>query len=180
MSSHLRNSLVVFAVAVVAFGGLASARAEGLYVGGSLGAPDYRSSIDGVGGGGGGAGPGLELYGGYELTPNFALEGGYFDLGRSSDVGGTARARGLYVDAIGGVMLVPDWSLQARLGVAEGRLRTSLGDDNSPAIKLGLGVQYDLSKNTALRLGYEHYRFTDAFGSRPDVGQTSLGLKFRF
>jgi len=177
MSPHLRKAVFVF---VAAIGAACTAQAEGLYVGGALGAPDYRSSIDGVGGGGGGAGPGLKVYGGYELTPNFALEGGYFDLGRSPDVGGTARARGLYVDGIGSLMLMPDWSLQGSVGLAEARLRTSLGNGSSPAVKLGLGVQYDLSSSTALRLGYDRYRFTDAFGGKPNVGETVIGVKIRF
>ena len=70
------------ATALVACG-MTAAHADGLYVGGSLGAPNYSNSINGIGGGGGGDGTGLKLYGGDQLTPNFAVEGGLFSLGRT-------------------------------------------------------------------------------------------------
>ena len=43
-----------------------------------------------------------------------------------------------------------------------------------------MGVQYDLTRTTALRLGYDRYRFADAFDAKPDVGETSFGVKVSF
>ncbi|MFT3816136.1 MAG: outer membrane beta-barrel protein [Rubrivivax sp.] len=159
----------------------ANAATEGPYAGGALGAPNYVDTINGVGGGNGGRGPGLKLYGGYQLSPNLAVEGGYFNLGRSDrGNGGTARAQGLYVDGIGSVEFAPRWSLLGSVGLAQARLRTSVGNDSSPALKLGVGLQYDLTKTTALRLGYDHYRFIDAFDGRPNVGQAVFGVQVGF
>src|SRR5712692_536925 len=53
---------------------------------------------------------GYKLFGGYKFNPNFALEGGYFDLGKFSfksttnpagTLTGTIKVRGVNVDAVG-------------------------------------------------------------------------------
>ena len=175
----IHRNKIFLTIALVA-GAAASAQAEGLYLGGSLGTPDYSSTINGAGGSGGGGGLGLKLYGGYQLTPNFAVEGGYFDLGHSKDINGTAKAQGLYVDGVGSVEIAPKWSLLGSVGIADARLRTSTGNDTSPALKLGVGVQYDLTNTTALRLGVARYHFTNAFDAKPDMGEAMLGVKVSF
>lgn len=177
MFSRFNKTLVALAVLA---GATAGAHAEGLYVGGSVGAPDYSSTVNGVGGGGGGSGIGLKLYGGYRLTPNFAVEGGYFNLGRSKDVGGTAKAQGLYVDGVGSYEFAPKWSLLGSVGVADGRLKTNAGNDSSPALKLGVGLEYALGETTALRVTYDRYRFTSAFDGKPEIGQALIGVKVGF
>jgi OOP family OmpA-OmpF porin len=67
-----------------------------------------------------------------------------------------------------------------RAGVAEGRFTTTNGDDSSPALKLGAGLQYDITDRVAVRAEYEHYHFTDAFDAKPKVGEYSLGVKVGF
>jgi len=67
-----------------------------------------------------------------------------------------------------------------RVGVAEGRFYTSGGDDSSAAVKFGAGVQYDLTKQVALRVQYERYHFFNAFDSKPNVGEYTAGVKFSF
>jgi OOP family OmpA-OmpF porin len=176
----IRSSTKAFVALSLALGALAGAQAAGLYAGGDLSAPDFSSSINGAGGDGGGRSVGGKLYGGYQFTPNFAIEGGYFNLGRSKDINGSAKGEGLYVDGVGSVQLAPQWSAYGSLGVAEARLKTPTGNDSSPALKLGLGVQYDLTKDVALRLGYDRYRFTSAFDDKANVGQTAFGVKVAF
>ncbi len=163
------------AVLLAAFG---AARAEGLYVGGSLGSPDYRSSVNGVSGNGSGVGG--KAFAGYQITPNVAVEGGLFDLGHIDDSSGKVNLRGAYADAVGSYEFAPKWSVLGRAGLAEGRFTTTGGNDNSPALKLGAGLQYDLSRQVALRAEYEHYHFTDAFDSKANVGEYSFGVKFGF
>lgn len=168
-------------LAVAALGGAFAAQAEGLYVGGALTAPDWQDPVNGFGDGSSGRGPGLKLYGGWQFTPNFALEGGYFNLGRSRDAGGgSARGQGLYVDAVGRWEVTPGWSLLGSAGLAQARLKTPAGSDSSPGLKLGLGVQYELSRTTSLRLGYDHYKFSDAFDAKPAVGQTTFAVNMAF
>lgn len=159
---------------------VAGAHAEGLYVGGALGAPDYTDTVNGYGTGHSGRGPAFKLYGGYQITPNFAVEGSAFNLGRSVSTDGSARAYGLSVDAVGSVEVAPKWSLLGSVGLAQARLTTPSGDDTSPALKAGLGVQYALNSNTALRVGYDRYHFTNAFDAKPNIGATFVGLKVGF
>lgn len=59
----------------------------------------------------------------------------------------------MYGDGDGSNAFAPKWSLLGSLGIAEGHLTTTAGNDASPALKFGVGVQYDLTKTTALRLG---------------------------
>lgn len=169
-----RNTLAALLFA----GGLAAAHAEGPYVGGALGTPDYHSTINGISGDGSGVGG--KIFGGYQLTPNFALEGGLFDLGHIDNGSGKVTARGAYFDAVGIVPLTSQWSLLGSAGLAQGRLKTTFGDDSSAAVKLGVGVQYDLTRQVAVRAQYERYRFVSAFDDKANIGAATIGLKVGF
>jgi len=155
-----------------------AAHAEGLYVGGALGVPDYHSTITGVDGSGSGAG--LKLYGGYDLAPGFGLEGGYIDFGHIKNGNGEVRSRGLYVDAVGRLELAPQWSLLGTAGVADARFSGPQGHDWSAGVKLGVGVQYDLTKSLALRAQYDRYHFSSAYDANANIGLTTVGLKFNY
>src|SRR5262245_45370631 len=126
-------------------GALGAAQAEGLYIGGNVGQSDYRANIGGAINGGSGD-TGYKLYGGYDFNRYFAVEGGYFDLGRVSDATGHANGRGFYVDGVGKFPFAQNWSLLGSAGIQQGKFKTSLGDDSSSGFKLGAGVQYDFSK----------------------------------
>lgn len=159
--------------------GLGTAQAEGLYIGGQVGAPDYHSTINGVSGGG--SGVGLKLYGGYQFSPHFAVEGGVFGLGHIDNATGKVQTRGLYVDAVGLYPLGTNWSLLGSAGLAAARFDSSVGgDDDSPGLKLGAGVQYELSKQLALRAQYDRYHFTGAYDDKANIGQTTLGVRYAF
>lgn len=166
-------------VAAFMAAGIGAAQAEGLYIGGQAGAPDYHSSLNGVGGGG--SGIGLKLYGGYQINPNFAVEGGVFGLGNIDDVTGKVQTRGFFVDAVGLYPLGTNWSLLGSAGLAAARFDSSaVGDDDSPGLKLGAGLQYDLSKQVALRAQYDRYHFTGAYDGKANIGQTTVGLRYAF
>lgn len=181
MLNRTRKSLLALSLIAAACG---AAHAEGLYAGGSLGTPFYNSTVNGAGvtGGGHDTGVGLQAYGGWQFHPNFALEAGLFTLGhsRAASTGGDVNARGGFVDAVGSYSFAPKWSVLGRVGLAEAQLRTDAGNDTSPALKAGLGVQYDLTSKVALRVGYDRYRFTNAFDDKPQVGQTTFGVKVGF
>lgn len=174
MISRFNSKTLVILAALAACG----ARAEGLYVGGSLGQTDYSGSLNGVATGSGGTG--LKVYGGTALNKNFSLEGGLFDLGKTSSSSGTVKGHGLYVDGVGTYELAPQWSLLGRVGLVEGRFSTSLGNDSSTGLKIGAGVQYDLTRQVSLRLEYERTHFVNLFDGKPNIGQTSFGVKVGF
>jgi OmpA-OmpF porin, OOP family len=175
MTIHFNKStLAVFLMAA----GIGAARAEGAYVGASLGTPDYKSSINGVTGDGSGVGG--KAFGGYQLTPNFALEGGFVDLGHIDDGSGRVKVRGAYLDGVGSYEFAPKWSVLGRAGLVQARFKSTNGNDSSPGLKLGAGLQYGLTSQVALRAEYEHYRFSDAFDAKPKVGEFTLGVRVGF
>ena len=164
--------------ALFVIAGIGAAHAEGAYVGGSLGTPDYKNSVNGIDGDG--SGVGAKLFGGYQFTPYVAIEGGVFRLGHIDDANGKVKLRGAYIDAVGSYEFAPKLSVLGSAGVAEGRFTTTGGDDNSPALKLGAGVQYNVLPRVALQAKYDYYHFVDAFDAKPNVGEMSVGVKVGF
>ncbi len=174
------RSSIVLAVAALSVAGIGSAHAQS-YGGIDLGHPQYSSSVNGIGGGGGtNGGVGAKLYGGYSLTPNFALEGSLFRLGNSRSNGATVNTWGVGLDGVGSYTFAPQWSVLGRVGVAGARFNTSAGNDSSPGVKIGAGLQYDLSRQVALRVQYERYHFVNAFDARPNIGEYTAGVKISF
>ena len=57
---------------------------------------------------------------------------------------------------------------------------TPAGDRSNNGLKVGTGVQYDLTPTVALRGEYEYYHFHDAFSSKVNVGQFTAGVKVAF
>lgn len=172
----MKLSRTLLALLLVVVGG--AAHAEGFYAGGSLGGSDWKSRIDGVDGDSHGVTG--KLYGGYGFTPNFALEAGAMRLGEMRDPSGKVKADGVYLDAVGTLPVAKDWSLLGRIGAAHAEFKGPTGDDSDNGLKVGAGVQYDLSTTTALRAEYEHYHFRDVFDSKANVGTFTAGVNVHF
>jgi OOP family OmpA-OmpF porin len=144
-----------------------------------------------------------KLFGGYQLNRNFALEGGYFDLGHhgysantmpTGTLNGDMRLRGLNLDLVGTLPLVGNLSALGRIGVtsiratdnfsATGAVRmpyssTSPGQ-RSTDLKVGLGLAYAFTPSLSMRLEAERYRFKDGVGNRGNADMISVGLLYRF
>jgi OOP family OmpA-OmpF porin len=101
------------------------------------------------------------------------------DLGRISDDNGSIKSHGEYIDAVGFLPLNESWFLLGSVGAAHVNIDTSNGDDGGAALKLGLGAEYALNKNVALRGEYENYRVA-AFDSHSNIGQYSFGVRVNF
>ncbi len=171
-------SPIAAALAVSAAALCLPAYADGLYVGAGLGVPHYGSGgVKGIGGNG--TGVSGNLFGGYQVTPNFSLEAGVADLGRIRNDSGTVRSHGEYLDAVGTLPLGDSWALLGRLGVTHVALDTSAGDDSGNGLKVGLGAEYSLSSNLALRAEWARYH-PDAFGTKINADQYVLGVRFGF
>jgi OOP family OmpA-OmpF porin len=178
MNARKPKALVI--VAAIAAGLAAgSARADGAgpYVGGTVGVPHFNDDVNGIGGNGSGVSG--KVFGGYEFTPNFALEAGVARLGRVADASGTANGHATYLDAVGLAPLGDKWSLLGSVGASHVNLNTSNGDGSANALKLGVGAEYALSKDVALRGEIERYR-PDAFGSRINIDQYTFGVRIGF
>ena len=141
---------------------------------------------------------GFKLFAGYKFNKNFALEGGYFDLGRFSylttttptgSLSGNIALRGLNLDAVGMLPIGRKWTGLGRVGLNYAEAKDGFASagavapvtDSSPSkralnLKVGLGLQYELTDSAALRGEWERYRINDAVGSLGDINMYSLGL----
>lgn len=144
---------------------------------------------------------GYKLFGGYQYNRYFALEGGYFDLGKfgflattvpAGTLSGNIRLKGMNLDAVGILPITDKFSAFGRVGLnyAEARdtftgtgLVTVVNPNPSKRdtnAKVGLGLQYAFTESLGLRVEAERYRINDAVGNKGDVDLVSLGLVYRF
>ena len=144
---------------------------------------------------------GYKLFAGYKVNRNFAIEGGYFDLGRFSfaattvpagTLAGSIKLSGWNLDGVGILPVSDKFSLLARLGAQYAEARDSLSASGAVAVtnpsprkratnyKAGLGAQYDFTPSIGMRAEAERYRVNDGLGGRADVDLISLGLVFKF
>jgi OOP family OmpA-OmpF porin len=180
------NLSLLAALAAIASPG-AMADDSGWYLGGNLG--QSKSHLDSNS-----RDTGYKLFGGYQFNPNFALEGGYFDLGSFAftasalppgALNGNYRVQGLNLDAVGILPLNEKWSAFARGGLNYAEVKDSYSGSASRSnrdtnYKYGLGLQYAFTPALDLRLEAERYRVQDGVGNKGNIDLLSLGLVYRF
>lgn len=167
----------LLAVTALAAAAPALAQDSPFYGGLNLSVPRWDDAVNGVSGSN--SGTGFKVYGGWQATPNFALEAGAMGLGSLKGSTGDVRARGAFVDAVGTLSIAPQWNLLGRVGVLNAKTSSPTGSDRGFGVKLGAGAEYQISKTLAVRGEWERYRL-NAFGSHPNTDQLSLGLKMGF
>ncbi len=144
---------------------------------------------------------GYKLFGAYQFNENFALEGGYFDLGEfgymattapAGTLGGDIAVSGLNVDAVGILPFTENFSLLGRIGLVYAEAEDSFDGTGSVNMldssfsesdtnyKYGAGLQYDFTQSFGIRVESERYRIDDAVGNKGDIDLLSLGLVYRF
>lgn len=143
---------------------------------------------------------GYKLFAGYQFNKYFALEGGYFNLGKFdyalSTATGTAegniRIMGVNLDAVATLPVTEDFSVFARAGANYARAKDSFSStgnisfpDTDPKktdlnFKFGAGLQYAITDALGIRLEAERYRIDDAVGNIGDIDLFSLGLTYKF
>jgi OOP family OmpA-OmpF porin len=143
---------------------------------------------------------GYKLFGGYQINRNFALEAGYFDLGKfgfnTTVPGGTLtgqiKVRGLNFDLVGTLPLTERLSVLGRVGAQAAQVRdTFVGtgaavvsnpDPSRRAVNydLGAGLQYAFSPSFWVRGEAERFRLDDAVGHHGNVNLYSVSLVFPF
>lgn len=131
-----------------------------------------------------------KLFGGYQFHRNFAIEGGYYDLGRY-DYGyaapggaGSSRYQGLNLDLVGTVPITDRFSAFGRIGAAYTRSRTVFGGvertERDWGPKVGLGVEYAFTPQLSVRGEWERYRIDEPVRGRGNVDVASIGVVYRF
>ncbi|WP_155998054.1 outer membrane beta-barrel protein [Thioalkalivibrio sp. ALMg13-2] len=144
---------------------------------------------------------GYKLFGGYQFNRNFALEGGYFDLGGFSYTASTRPegtykgeigVRGINVDAVGMVPLSERFSAFGRFGLTYAEAKVGFSStgqfhvagtsprERDVQYKFGAGLQYAVTPALGLRLEAERYRVNDAVGNRGDIDLFSVGMVYQF
>jgi OOP family OmpA-OmpF porin len=144
---------------------------------------------------------GYKIYGGYQFNKNFAVEGGYFNLGKfgytattvpAGTLNGNIKLRGLNLDLVGIVPITEKFSAFARAGLHHSEARDSFSGTGLVRVsnpnpskrdtnyKFGLGVQYAFTEALAMRAEVERYRINDAVGNKGDIDLVSVGLLYRF
>lgn len=143
----------------------------------------------------------FKLFGGYQFNRNFALEFGYFNLGKynfrtdTTPVGtlnGKIELQGLNLDLVGTLPLAGGLSAIGRVGAQYARTRDNFSSSgaitvlkpnpstNSVNYKFGAGLQYEFTQSFLMRLEAERYRVNDAVGNKGDVNMYSLGVVIPF
>lgn len=144
---------------------------------------------------------GYKIFGGYQFNRYFALEAGYFDLGKFSfhattvpagNLNGSLKLKGGNLDAVGLLPITGNFSIFGRVGATYANTSDSFSGsgavrplDPNPSkrgfnYKLGLGLQYQITQALAMRGEVERYRINDAVGNRGDIDLVSVGLLYRF
>lgn len=144
---------------------------------------------------------GFKLYGGYQFHRNFALEGGYFDLGKfgytantipTGTLDGNIKLKGFNLDAVGILPITERFSALGRVGLNYAQARDSFTGTGAVNVtnpnpsksgtnyKLGVGLQYAFTDALGLRAEVERYRVNDAVGNKGHVDLFSVGLVYRF
>lgn len=145
---------------------------------------------------------GYKLFGGYQFNKNFALEGGYFNLGKfgytattipAGTLTGNIKLQGVNFDAVGILPFTQKFSAFGRAGVNYAQARDQFSSTGAVGVptnpnpskseanyKFGLGLQYDFTESLGMRAEAERYRINDAVGNRGDIDLISVGLVYRF
>lgn len=144
---------------------------------------------------------GYKLFGGYQFNKYFALEGGYFDLGKFNftaatlplgTLNGNIKLNGFNFDLVLSLPFTEKFSAFGRIGANNAQAKDSFTAtglvtvlDPNPSkretnIKFGGGLQYDFTRTFGMRAEMERYRINDAVGNKGDVDLASIGLLVRF
>lgn len=143
---------------------------------------------------------GWKVFGGYQFSRNFALEGGHIALGRFSAMTSTPgtllhlefKPTEWYLDAVGILPLGRGFSLAGRAGFGRSDTEvslTSVGALAAPkrelsadkwSLKVGVGATYKLTDNFGFRAELERYRVSNGVGGTVDVDAFSATLSARF
>lgn len=175
----------------------------GFYIGGSVGQSKAKDACDDLGSVGFSGScddtdTGAKIFLGYQFNKNFAVEGGYVDLGKAkasgtisgSPASGEAKADTWQLSAVGIWPMANNFSLLGKIGVHRWDLDTQgsafgvtvSASDKGTDLTFGFGAGYEFNKNLGLRVEWERFRNVgeeDTTG-KSHVDLLSVGLRYRF
>lgn len=143
----------------------------------------------------------FKVFGGYQFNRHFALEGGYFNLGKfgftsmttpAGTLDGQIKLQGVNLDLVGTLPITERLSAIARVGGQYANARDRFAGSGAVTVintnprkselnyKVGAGLQYAFSPSFIVRGEGERYRINDAVGNHGGVNVVSLSLVFPF
>ncbi|MBO9686670.1 outer membrane beta-barrel protein [Roseateles chitosanitabidus] len=180
MTKNNRTALLAAAALALTLGsGLAKAADTPYYIGGDVakssqrvGGDSQKRSADSY-----------SIFGGYKFNENFAVEANYTDLGSINFNGINAKNKVYSLDGIARAPLGAGFGVYGKVGVAyaDRKFDSGLGSEHKTGLKLGVGVDYALTKNVSLRA--EATRFNnmpDANGFNKKTDRLGVGLAYQF
>ena len=157
----MKRWLIAFVgAAAMAFSVGAAAQNTGFYAGLDIGTADFGNEDDTA----------FRLSGGFQFHRHIAAEVG---VARLFDKGGV-EVTALEVAAVGSLPLANQFSVFARIGIANIDIETGAGSRDKTELLLGIGAQYDFTRNLGLRVQWQRYE------SEPEVDLLSVGAVWRF
>ncbi len=138
---------------------------------------------------------GFKIYGGYQFTPNWAVEAEYLNFGKYSanypgDGSDQAKTSGLGISAVGTLPLSAQFALLGKLGVLAKYTKANSYDNSgnsfysqnktTTAVLLGLGAEYRFTQNFALRGEYEYAGKTSIGNAGAKINNSLLSVSARY
>ena len=209
MKARLTCLALVAAASVATIPSAFAQSDSGFYVGGSVGYTDFgtggKNDIDSALVSAGVTNlsssltshdTGYKIFGGYQFTPNIAVEGGYVWLGtqkyRATYTGGTAsvdaKGEGFNIDVLGILPLGDSFSLFAKVGAIDAKMSgsvTATGPGGTAAVNVsqtqwkanyGIGATYNFAPALGLRAEIERFDFP----SSSSANLYSVGVQYKF
>ncbi|WP_432379702.1 outer membrane beta-barrel protein [Duganella sp. P38] len=181
---------VLFAL-IAALAAPLAAHAEGAYIGGNVGRAEQKADFDGFS---------LKdhntaykVYGGYNFTQNFGIEGGVADLREAekseSGLRVASKARTAYVAATGTLPLNEQFALIGKVGAAYSHVKVSAsalglsdsGSDNHASPYASVGAAFVLNKNVSFVAEYEYFgKIAKDGDAHIKANLVSAGVRYTF
>jgi OOP family OmpA-OmpF porin len=188
---------VMLALPGAAYSQFTNPKESAWYIGGSLGEGTWKDWCEGVTVSCDKKDEVWRIFGGFKFNRWFSAELGYADLGKVNFGGplGNARGEATAWDVVGLLSLpLGPFSIYGKFGgyygdietsstvAAFGFTRTGSASDTNTDITYGAGVQFDFTRNLAIRGEWQRY---EGFGGTEVGGETdmdvySVGLLWRF
>lgn len=142
-----------------------------------------------------------KLFGGYQFNRNFAIEGGYFNLGKFGftantlplgTFSGQAKIQGFNLDLVGTLPVTERFSVFARAGAQAAKTGDTYSGSRPISVfnpspskreinyKAGVGVQFEVNPSFLVRAEAERYRISDTVGRKGNADMLSVSLVFPF
>ena len=181
------NFLAFFILAAIAFPAMADNTGT-FYIAGDLGSASYTNM-------GPFPNPGVfRIAGGFNITPNWAMEVGYSKFGDSTVTvpgygSATVTASSFQFAAIGILPVTTQFDVIGKLGIADNKETDSVtitgtvnvsADFSQRDLLIGIGAQFHVSSQLSIRVLYDDYGKFDDYSSPMKASSISLGVVYNF